>query len=315
MLKENYPPELTLGSKLKKASDLLFEEVNAIYKSKGLNFNSRLFSAIQILKIRQSSNIQQLANELGISHPAAIGIVKELIKLGLVRSKVNKQDKRNTKLSLSTEGKTLIRKLSPLWLQIGEAVQNILNSNAPQLVHQLSALEHELKLRSLNDRISLKPDLLVKNDLQIIEWDEKYKQSFADLNLEWIEKYFEVEKKDLEILLNPAVNIIKNGGMIFFVRYGALIVGTCALLKEGQGFELTKMAVSQAFQGKGIGGTLLKHILNWARMNKAHFITLETASSLKTAIRLYKSLGFKQLRGSKKASEYARADVYMRIDL
>ena len=120
------------------------------------------------------------------------------------------------------------------------------------------------------------------------------KNSFRELNLEWLNKYFFVTEEDDQILLNPE-KIIVDGGFIFFALLNRKVVGTCAMIKEqGDSFELAKMAVTTSAQGKGIGSLLLESAIAEARKRGALIVNLDTASPLESAIALYKKAGFVQ---------------------
>lgn len=54
------------------------------------------------------------------------------------------------------------------------------------------------------------------SNVNIVEWDEDYRQDFISLSLEWLEKYVSVEPIDLEMLNDPEGYILSRGGAIFF---------------------------------------------------------------------------------------------------
>jgi putative acetyltransferase len=60
--------------------------------------------------------------------------------------------------------------------------------------------------------------------------------------------------------------------------------------------ELRKMYLHRAYRGRGLGKRLLEHALAEARRLGFAKVTLETASVLQEAIRLYESCGFKPCR-------------------
>ncbi len=94
----------------------------------------------------------------------------------------------------------------------------------------------------------------MNEQVEIIPFDESLLAHFKELNVAWLKKYFYVEPIDEEIFAHPRQYILEKGGYIFFARYANEIVGTCALMKLGNGdFELAKMAVDEKFQGKKIG--------------------------------------------------------------
>ena len=134
---------------------------------------------------------------------------------------------------------------------------------------------------------------------------------FERLNREWIERLFRVEPADAEVLGDPERTILTPGGQIFFARLDGEIVGTAAALPHGAGqFELAKMAVTPACQGRGIGALLGQAVIAFARSAGAERLFLLTNSRLTGAIRLYERLGFEH-RPLPPETGYTRADVYM----
>lgn len=159
----------------------------------------------------------------------------------------------------------------------------------------------------------LKP--LDSENVVILDYEDRYAQSFKLLNEQWITKYFEVETEDELVLNNPFDYIIKPGGKILFASLNDKIIGTCALLKKEQHhYELAKMAVSEEFQGKRIGRKLGQAAINLTKQIEGKRITLETSSLLIPAIALYKNLGFTVQENPCK-SEYSRCDVQMELML
>ena len=149
------------------------------------------------------------------------------------------------------------------------------------------------------------------SNLQIVDFKSEYAGDFERLNREWLERYFRVEDIDQRILSAPESELIEHGGHILFARIGSEIVGTVALKHQGGGlFELTKMAVTPAWQGGGIGRALMDAAIDRFELTGGKKLYLESHSSLTTAIGLYRSAGFLHARhpGS---SDYARSDTYM----
>jgi putative acetyltransferase len=72
------------------------------------------------------------------------------------------------------------------------------------------------------------------------------------------------------------------------------VVGSYGLYPMESGVcELRKMYLRRSHRGKGLGRRLLENALARARQSGFRRITLETASVLKEAIRLYERYGFK----------------------
>jgi GNAT superfamily N-acetyltransferase len=139
--------------------------------------------------------------------------------------------------------------------------------------------------------------------------------AFRRLNEEWIVRHYTLEPKDEESLGNPRGYILDRGGRIFFAVCGEETVGCCALLALGPGeYEVAKMAVSEPWQGRGIGRRLLETAIAQARAAGARRLFLETNKKQVPAIRLYEAIGFRHVPPAE-ASPYARSDVTMEMFL
>jgi putative acetyltransferase len=150
--------------------------------------------------------------------------------------------------------------------------------------------------------------------IEIIDYSDEYANDFKQLNLEWLNKYNLAESHDLEIINDPKRTILNNGGYIYLAKEDNKIIGTAGLANEGNSvFELVKMAVAPAFQGRGISKILMDKCLNKARELKAKKIFLYSNSQLIIAIGLYKKYGFVHVDASN--SPLVTADVKMELSL
>jgi len=129
--------------------------------------------------------------------------------------------------------------------------------------------------------------------VQIVDYKDSLKAWIKILNYEWLNRYFTVEPMDEVQLSHPQEEIIDKGGRIFYALVNNKVVGTASLLRKSEKtYELGKMAVTQAYQGKGIGKRLLEHSLEVARLMGAHEVELYTNTQLASAVNLYKKSGF-----------------------
>lgn len=150
-------------------------------------------------------------------------------------------------------------------------------------------------------------------NIEIIDFEPKYRDDFKNLNVEWLEKYFEVEPYDKEVLSNPEKYILEKGGKIFFAKLEDKIIGTVALMPKNSSFELTKMAVTDKIQSKGIGSLLMQKCIDEAKNIGLKEIFLFSNTKLDKAINLYKKVGF--LEEHFDSSDYKRANIYMTLKL
>lgn len=150
------------------------------------------------------------------------------------------------------------------------------------------------------------------DEIEIIDYSPELQPFMKALNVEWLEKYFEVEPIDEKVLSNPQEYIIDKGGKIYFAKLNGEIVGTVSLIKEDDdSFELSKMAVTDRIQSKGIGKKLMLHSLAEAKKLGAKEVFLLSNTGLEKAINLYKKMGF--VEESFDSSHYKRADIFMRL--
>jgi putative acetyltransferase len=141
--------------------------------------------------------------------------------------------------------------------------------------------------------------------------------AFRMLNEEWISRHFVLEKKDIETLGDPENTILRKGGRVFFVEADGESVGCVALIPVEDGvYELSKMAVSPAMRGLGIGRRLLTHVIAEAKALGVRTLFLGSSSILKNAVHLYEAVGFRHVAPETLPDmHYARADVFMEMML
>lgn len=155
----------------------------------------------------------------------------------------------------------------------------------------------------------------MKEDTTILYFDNTLAKDFANLNYEWLERYFVIEPHDTEMLENPKTYIIDKGGEILFAKTNNTIAGTIALIKISDNyFELAKMAVTEQFQGKQIGKLLLDAVITYAQKHEIKTLMLESNRTLKTALHLYQKFGFQEVPTDPN-SPYERADIKMELHL
>lgn len=152
------------------------------------------------------------------------------------------------------------------------------------------------------------------SQIRITHFEPAYRDAIRRLNVEWLEKYFHVEEIDREVLSKPEEVILAPGGEIFYAWYGDEIVGTVSLMKiDDTSFELTKMAVSENFQGLGIGKLLMEYCLDFAIKAGIKQIIIYSNRRLERAVDMYRKFGFLEMDLGPVI--YQRADIKMRLDI
>jgi len=141
---------------------------------------------------------------------------------------------------------------------------------------------------------------------------------FRDLNVAWIEKYFEIEDEDRTLLQDPDASIIACGGRILIAELDKEIVGTVALIPshEESTVELAKMAVHEDVRRRGVGKELMNSAVALARDMGAQRIWLETNTRLEAALALYRRFDFRELAEAQQVeTSYCRCNCQMVLEL
>jgi GNAT superfamily N-acetyltransferase len=153
--------------------------------------------------------------------------------------------------------------------------------------------------------------------MPVTDFEPRFADAFRTLNEAWITRFFAMEPKDAEIIGDPQGRIIDKGGHVFFAVEDGAPVGCVALIPMPDGgFELAKMAVAEANQGRGHAKALMSACVERARTLGAPRLYLESNESLTPARALYRAFGFRDLEPERRpVSPYSRANVWMELPL
>lgn len=145
--------ELALASRLRRLSDTYWQGVTATYRQFGVDFDVR-WATIFVLIARQGPvAVMEIADRLGISHPAVIQVTNELEKRELVVSAKSEQDGRKRLLTLSEAGQTMLPTLQPLWDAFVVVNREMVARQTHNLLLSLGEMETQLAERSFYDRV------------------------------------------------------------------------------------------------------------------------------------------------------------------
>ena len=140
--------------------------------------------------------------------------------------------------------------------------------------------------------------------------------AFRALNEEWISRDFVVDERDRRQLDNPLAAYVDTGGAILIAEMGGRAIGCVALVpRSGGAWELSKMAVSPASRGQGVGRKLLEAAISHVQASGARSLFLGSSTKLAAAVRLYETFGFKHVPRETLRLESSRIDVFMELVL
>ena len=300
-----------LGSRLKRLAERMQGDAGRILRTAGLPIQPAQFPMMAAIDRYGAMTVTEAVTALGVSQPVVTRTLTGLIDLGLVETTRHDGDLRQKTIRFTSAGEAMMARAKPLvWPRVDAAVRALCAPLNGAFIEQVAQLEAALDERSLEERTEAIPAAFV-----VRPFVDELAGDFYRINAEWVQAMFTLEENDIQILTRPRELIIDRGGDILYVEIpGIGVVGTCALIKMGEGiFELTKMGVSEAARGRKAGEFLLASTLQRARaigMDRLYLLTNRRCSA---AIHLYEKLGFEhspeimQLYGSR----YARCDVAM----
>ncbi len=312
---------LSLGSRLKRLSDRLVQDVIRLYQSQGINLNPSFFPLFNMLHQRGEMTVTEAADKLAVSHPAISKLARKMQQEGWLSKTADPNDERRQLLALTAQSKTLLEQIAPVWQAIETHLDGLIEAQQHPLLDSLA--EFEALLTEQGFYAPVLQQLTRRHESEevvITGWDEGCREAFKRLNLAWLTHYFDAKltPRDSEALDNPEGYYLARGGYIWFARHQSdnQVVGCVALARHSDGrYEISKMGVDDAWQGVGVGRRLLMAALDKARELGAAEVFLETSSKLDRALQLYRHMGFRLAPHPGGVSYYNRADLYMRLSL
>lgn len=282
-----------LPARLKRLSDSISSQISLLHKKHNLQLEARWFTITSLLNENEKLTVRELAFKLGITHPAVVQVINNLKEKGFVSSVKNQHDKRESFIELTKKGKDAYNNLRIIYNEIDNSLTAAVEDTGYDAFDFLNKLEAALGKERLANDVSARLKEKQLKEVIIVPYKKKYKKHFADLNKDWLKKYFTIEPTDKKILSSPEKEIISKGGEIFFALIGKDVIGTCAVIKiDDDIYELAKMAVAEKARGRQAGKKLALTAVGFAVSLGAKKIVLDTSPRLVEATNLYRSLGF-----------------------
>jgi len=309
--------EMALGTRLRMLSEKVTKDATKLYALYGVDLKPNWFPVFFVLtQERTEKSITAIAVQIGHSHPSVVKIVRDMEKAKLIAKTKDKSDKRKQLVCLTKKGKQIAKDIQKQYLDVNSAIMNLFQQSTHNIWQGIIELEYLLNEKTLFDRVWEQKKLREFASIRIIPYTDNYQADFKLLNEAWIRQYFKMEDSDYKALDYPEDYILNKGGAILVALDNKQVVGVCALQKlenHPYHYELAKMAVSPAAQGRRIGYLLGRAILKKAKELGANHVYLESNTVLTPAINLYQKLGFKKVSGL--PTPYERCNIQMVVDL
>lgn len=146
--------------------------------------------------------------------------------------------------------------------------------------------------------------------MKIVPYDKKYKDTFIELNTQWISEMFVMEKQDYEVL-NNIDSTIELGGQIFFALDNDGEVMACCMiapLPNGE-WEIEKFCARGMGMGTGAGSACLKACIDYAKEKRVEKIVIVSHRKCAQAVRLYRKFGFTEVPVDREKFPFERSDI------
>ncbi len=306
-----------IGSRLRRLSEWISDDVGKLYEAYGVHLQPKWFPVLYLLSDKEPRAITAIAELIGQSHPSVSKIARELVSAGLVSESKNARDGRQNLIRISEQGAIEWEKMQPQIKDVRAAIDEMVTQTNHDLLSAIEEWEYLLAEETLQHRTLRQKKERESSGVSIVPYNSAYRQVFHDLNKAWIDQYFTMEPSDDRYLSYPEENIIQPGGEIWVAMDDGEPVGVCALVVLPEDFpydfELSKMAVDPAVRGKSIGYLLGQTIIERARSRGGKSLFLESNTVLEPAINLYRKLGFRKV--AQGASNYDRSNIQMALTL
>jgi DNA-binding MarR family transcriptional regulator len=142
-----------LAHLLRRLSDELVRGAEAWYPDVAVTVPPRTTSTLLALDEHGPLGVTEISALLRQSHPLVINWIKQLQAQQLVRTRVDKQDRRRTVVALTTKGISEVRHLKKALVRMGETSQALMDEAAPGLFQALWRMEQACRRESFDDRL------------------------------------------------------------------------------------------------------------------------------------------------------------------
>jgi len=301
-----------LASRCRRVSEYCYEQMRQIYTALNISSDPTWFAYISHLQHTGGSTIQHIANELGISQPAASKMIKKLEAEGFLHTLDHPADKRIRHVQLTPKAIELWHHICPSLDVVNQVLSSL--DTGENLLDGINQLEQAFAQQSFKERVlrQLPKDLPIDTRPYTPSLQHFYEQH----NRAWVSKYFHIEPIDEMTLGDPHTHVLAKGGEIYIVHVGAYPIGGFSLIPHNGQLELSKMYVPESLQGYGYGDIVLQQSLVKARSKNVPKIFLMSNRSLTPAIRLYQKHGFTEVPLTQEHTTlYTRVNIVMEYNL
>lgn len=155
--------------------------------------------------------------------------------------------------------------------------------------------------------------------MKIIPYHPVYQAALPEISLAWLRHYNILEDLDVEMVTHPEW-ILDGGGHILLAvsektadagSPAKAVLGMVMLENNGDSGEILKLGVRENARRQGIARQLMEQLIEIAKKEGKHKLTLSSNHQLTAALRLYESMGFTYTTCDQ--PHFALSDIYMEL--
>jgi MarR family transcriptional regulator, organic hydroperoxide resistance regulator len=140
-----------VGARLRRLSERIDRESNAVYAHLGLHFEQRWMGVLMLLDERDEMTVGELAEALRITQPSVSQTLRSLQTASIVFDKADPCDSRRRIQRLSPKGLRFIEQVRPVWAALMQTAQD-LDREGIDLLTPIDRIEKSLDGKSVLER-------------------------------------------------------------------------------------------------------------------------------------------------------------------
>jgi MarR family transcriptional regulator, organic hydroperoxide resistance regulator len=140
-----------VGARLRRLSERIDRESNAVYAHLGLHFEQRWMGVLMLLDARGEMTVGELAEALRITQPSVSQTLRSLQAARIVSDKADRRDSRRRLQRLSPKGLQFIEQVRPVWVALMQTARD-LDREGIDLLTPIDRIEKILDQKSVLER-------------------------------------------------------------------------------------------------------------------------------------------------------------------
>ncbi len=143
---------LGLTMRLRRIVDRMVSDARLLYRELGLDIEPNWHAVLLLVNEQPNIGIAEIARQLGIAHPSASVLVKQLEQRGYLRRKNDSADGRRQVLNLTPAAKKKLPELIQVWEAAEQAIQLAIDESGQDVIAAIDAYERSVAATSFRQR-------------------------------------------------------------------------------------------------------------------------------------------------------------------